>query len=158
MLDEIKSKLGDEIERLMYELQHTLPQTIQKAVELGDLSENAEYTSALERQQFVQARLSHLMQRMQELSKIDLKAIPADRVGFGSRVKVKDAATGDETVYTMVSGDYIDIDAGQISMTSPIGAALMGRTLGDKVEVRLPRGERTLEIVELTTLPQMVEK
>lgn len=157
MLDEIKEKIAGEIERLMYELQFTLPKTIQKAVELGDLSENAEYTSALERQQFVQARLNHLTQRMQELSKIDLKAIPADRVGFGSRVKVKDVQNGEEVTYTIVSGDYIDIDAGQISMTSPIGSALMGKHIQDEVQVQLPRGERHFKVVELTTLPEMVK-
>lgn len=156
MLDEIKQKIADEIDRLMHELQFVLPKTIQKAVELGDLSENAEYTSALERQQFVQARLNHLTQRMSELSKIDLKSIPDDRVGFGSRVRLRDLDTKDEVTYTIVSGDYMDIDAGQISMASPIGSALMGRRPGEEVSVRLPRGEKRYAVEELTTLPQMV--
>ena len=156
MLEEIKTKIAGEIERLMHELQFTLPKTIQKAVELGDLSENAEYTSALERQQFVQARLNHLTQRMSELSKIDLTAIPKDRVGFGSKVKVRETNTGDEVTYTIVAGDYMDIDAGQISMASPIGSALMGKKIGETVEVQLPRGERRYIVEELTTLPEMV--
>jgi transcription elongation factor GreA len=157
MLEEVKQKISAEIERLSHELTITLPKVIQKAVELGDLSENAEYSSALERQQFVQARLNHLTQRMSELSKIDLKAIPTDRVGFGSKVRLRDLATGDEVTYTIVAGDYIDLDAGHISMASPIGSALLGRRVNDQVDVRLPRGDRRYELVELTTLTEMVQ-
>src|SRR5690606_913785 len=110
MLEELKAKLEQEIERLTHELQVTLPRAIKTAVEHGDLRENSEYKSALERQQFVQARLNHLTRRAQELSKIDLTEIPNDRVGFGSRVTVKDKRTKEEEEYTLVFGDYIDID------------------------------------------------
>ena len=158
MLEQIKQKLEDEIERLMKELTVTLPKTIQKAVELGDLSENAEYKSALERQQFVQARLNHLTQRMTEISKIDTTKISADRVGFGSRVKLRDEQSKAEITYSLVFGDYIDLDSDQISLASPIGSALLGKQLDDRVVVRLPRGDRTYRIVELTTLPQMLEE
>lgn len=157
MLEEIKQKLEDEIGRLMKELTVTLPIAIRKAVELGDLSENAEYKSALERQQFVQARLNHLTQRMTELSKVDTSKISHDRVGFGSRVKLKDVANGSEVTYNLVFGDFIDLDSDQISMASPIGNALIGKQLGEEVDVRLPRGDRKYRLVELTTLPQMVE-
>ena len=156
MLDEIKQRLEDEIERLIRELTVTLPRAIQKAVELGDLSENAEYKSAKERQQFVQARLNHLTQRMSELSKIDTTKIATDRVGFGSRVKLSDVENGAEVTYSLVFGDFIDLDSDQISMASPIGNALLGKKLGEEVVVRLPRGDRTYKIVELTTLPEMV--
>jgi transcription elongation factor GreA len=156
-LEEIKQKLEDEIERLMKELTVTLPKAIQKAVELGDLSENAEYKSALERQQFVQARLNHLTQRMSELSRIDTTKISRDRVGFGSRVKLRDEQSDAEITYSLVFGDYIDLDSDQISMASPIGSALLGKQLNDEVIVRLPRGDRKYRIVELTTLPQMLE-
>lgn len=158
MLEEIKKKLEDEIERLMKELTVTLPKAIQKAVELGDLSENAEYKSALERQQFVQARLNHLTQRMSEISKIDTSKISPDHVGFGSRVKLRDAQSNAEITYSLVFGDYIDLDSDQISMASPIGSALLGKRLNDEVVVRLPRGDRKYRIVELTTLPQMLEE
>lgn len=158
MLEELKQKLGDEIERLTHELQVTLPRAIQKAVEHGDLRENSEYKSALERQQFVQARLNHLTRRMGELSKIDLTEIPNDRVGFGSRVTVVDARTKDEETYNLVFGDYIDIDSGQISMASPLGQTLLGHQVGDEVSLRLPRGERKLRIKELVTLPEMVDQ
>lgn len=157
MLEEIKQKLEDEIGRLMKELTVTLPKAIQKAVELGDLSENAEYKSALERQQFVQARLNHLTQRMTELSKIDVTKIASDRVGFGSRVKLKEIDSGNEVTYNLVFGDFIDLDSDQISMASPIGNALLGRQLGEEVVIRLPRGDRRYQIVELTTLPEMIE-
>ena len=157
MLEEIKQKLEDEIGRLMNELTVQLPIAIRKAVELGDLSENAEYKSALERQQFVQARLNHLTQRMTELSKVDLTKLSRDRVGFGSKVKLKDVATGGEVDYSLVFGDFIDLDTNQISMASPIGNALIGKQLNDEVEIRLPRGDRKYRIVELVTLPQMVE-
>jgi transcription elongation factor GreA len=157
MLEEIKQKISQELEKLMHELQVTLPITIRKAVELGDLRENAEYKSALERQQFVQARLNHLSQRLQELSKIDISSIPDDRVGFGSKVTVRDPKTGQTDVYTIAAGDYIDLDAGQISMASPIGRALMGRKLQEEVVVNLPAGERRYVVTELVTLPEMLK-
>src|SRR5687768_1361899 len=155
MLDALKEKLEDEIDRLRRELTVTLPRAIQKAVEMGDLSENAEYKSALERQQFVQARLNHLTQRMSEISRIDTSKISPDRVGFGSRVRLRDAESGAEVTYSLVFGDFIDLDSNQISMASPIGSALLGKRLHDEVVVRLPRGDRRYQVVELTTLPQM---
>jgi transcription elongation factor GreA len=156
MLEDLKQQLDTEIGRLTQELQVTLPAAIRKAVEHGDLRENSEYKSALERQQFVQARLNHLTRRRAELSNIDLTEIPSDRVGFGSRVTVKDLRTKQKETYTLVFGDYIDIDTGQISVASPLGQTLMGRKVGDEVQLTLPRGERKLKIEDLTTLPQMV--
>ena len=155
MLEELRTKLEQEIERLTHELQVVLPRAIKTAVEHGDLRENSEYKSALERQQFVQARLNHLTRRMQELSKIDLAEIPSDRVGFGSRVTVRDVRTKEDEVYTLVFGDYIDIETGQISMASPLGQTLLGKQVGEEVTLQLPRGSRTLKITELTTLPEM---
>ncbi|HEX8362296.1 MAG TPA: transcription elongation factor GreA, partial [Longimicrobium sp.] len=157
MLEELKNKLGEEIERLTHELQVTLPEAIKRAVEHGDLRENSEYKSALERQQFVQARLNHLTRRAGELSKIDMSQIPADRIGFGSRVTVVDMRTREEETYSLVFGDYIDIDSGQISVASPLGQALMGKKKGETVSLTLPRGERTLKIKAMTTLSQMAE-
>jgi transcription elongation factor GreA len=156
MLEELKNKLGQEIERLTHELQVTLPRAIQKAVEHGDLRENSEYKSALERQQFIQARLNHLTRRMGELSKIDLSEIPDDRIGFGSRVTVEDLRTREKETYNLVFGDYIDLDSGQVSVASPLGQSLLGKKVGDEVSLRLPRGERMLRVLELTTLPEMV--
>lgn len=158
MIREMREKLGKEIEQLSHELTVTLPQAIAQAVEMGDLRENSEYKAALERQQFVQARIGHLTQRLSELSKIDLAAIPEDRVGFGSKVRLRDVATGHEVEHTIVAGDYIDIDAGHISMASPIGRALLGKRVGEEVQVNLPAGVRTYLVLELVTLPQMVNE
>ncbi len=157
MLDEIKARISEELDRLGRELSVTIPKAIQKAVELGDLRENAEYHAALDRQKFVQARINHLTQRMQELSKIDVKSIPDDRVGFGSRLTVKNLDTGDEFTYTIVAGDFMDLDAGHVSMSSPLGRGLMGAKVGETVEIELPVGVRRFQVVELTTLSQMVE-
>ncbi len=154
MLNEIRQKIEDEIETLSRELAFELPERIRKAVELGDLRENSEYKSALERQQFVNARIGHLRQRVSELSQIDVEGMPADRVGFGSRVTVRDCVRQSEVTYTIAAGDYIDIDAGHVSMASAIGRGLMGARQGEEVEVRLPRGARRYEIVALETLPQ----
>ena len=155
MLDEIKEKLEAEIEKLTYELNVELPDRIQKAVELGDLRENAEYKSALERQQFVQARIGHLQSRMAELSKIDVEKMPYDRVGFGSKVKVLDPMD-EEKDFTIVAGDFMDLDSGHISMASPIGRGLTGAKEGEEVEVELPAGSATFKVLELTTLPQQL--
>ena len=157
MLNEIRQKIEDEIEALSRELRFELPDRIRKAVELGDLRENSEYKSALERQQFVNARIGHLTHRVSELSQIDVDGMPADRVGFGSRVTVRDCVRKSEVTYTIAVGDYIDIEAGHVSMASAIGRGLMGARLGEEVEVRLPSGARRYEIVALETLPQQMK-
>jgi transcription elongation factor GreA len=157
MLEELKNRLADEIERLTHELQVILPEAIKKAVEHGDLKENSEYKSALERQQFVQARLNQLTRRAGELSKIDVSEIPTDRIGFGSQVTVVDMRTREEETYSLVFGDYIDLDGGQISVASPLGQALMGKQKGDTVSLQLPRGERKLKVKSFVSLPMMVE-
>lgn len=156
MLDEIREKLEGEIEKLNYELNVILPEAISKAVELGDLKENSEYKSALERQQFVQARIGHLTKRMSELSKIDVTSMPLDRVGFGSKVKVRDLELDEESTLTVVAGDFMDLEAGHVSLASPIGEGLLGARTGDEVVVSLPRGERRFKVLELTTLPQQL--
>ena len=160
MIEELKRKLSAEAEALQHELNVTLPNEIRKAVEHGDLRENSEYKAALERQQFIQARLNHLTMRAGELSKIDLSQIPADRVGFGSRVTVTDMRTREQEVFTLAFGDFIDkdnLDSGQISMASLLGQQLLGKKKGDKVSIQLPRGERKLHIKDVQTLPQMLE-
>ena len=156
MLDAIREKLGEEIEGLTRELNVVLPDRIARAVELGDLRENAEYKSALERQQFVEARIGHLARRMSELSKIDLASMPVDRVGFGSRVTVLDVAMGRELELTVTAGDFIDLEAGHVSLESPIGRGLLGVRQGDDVVVQLPAGPRTYSVRAVKTLPQQL--
>jgi transcription elongation factor GreA len=157
MLDEIKAKIEEEIARLTEELNKELPELIKVALEHGDLRENSEYKAAKERQEFVQARLNHLTRRMGELSRIDVKEMPYDKVGFGSRVKVRELSVGEVFDFTIVAGDFIDLDAGHISMASPIGRGLLGAKVDEEVKVELPAGERTYKVLELTTLPQQVE-
>ena len=156
MLDEIIQKLEDEVGRLQHELNVELPERIKAAVELGDLRENADYKSALERQQFVQARLNHLTSRARELSNIDVSNIPEDRAGFGSWLKVKETSSGEVYEYTITAGDFMDLDAGHISLASPLARGLIGARKGDTVEIDLPAGHRSFEILDLRTLPQML--
>ena len=152
MIEELKRKLGDEVEKLQHELNVTLPNEIRKAVELGDLRENSEYKAALERQQFVQARLGQLRQRLSKLSQIDMAQIPTDKVGLGSRVLVEDEATKARETYNLVFGDSVDFEDGHVSMASPIGRALVGKGIGDVAMLKLPTSLRRLKIVELATI------
>ena len=156
MLDEIRERLEGEIEKLTHELNVELPDRISKAVELGDLRENAEYKSALERQGFVRARIGHLGQRASELSKIDVNAMPADRCGFGSKIRLMDYGLGEEVSFTIVAGDFMDLDSGQISLASPIGRGLLGSKEGEELTITLPVGERKFKVLELKTLPQQL--
>jgi transcription elongation factor GreA len=152
MLEALKRKLSEEVERLTHELNVVLPNEIRKAVELGDLRENSEYKSALERQQFVQARLGQLRQRLSKLSQIDMAQIPMDKVGLGSRVLVECQDTRAVETYHLVFGDSEDFEDGHVTMASPIGRALIGRAVGDQVILRLPARTRRLRIVELRTI------
>jgi transcription elongation factor GreA len=154
MIEELKQKLGAEVEKLQHELNVVLPSEIRKAVELGDLRENSEYKAALERQQFVQARLGQLRQRLSKLAQIDMSQIPADKVGLGSRVVVEDDETKAHETYSLVFGDSVEFEEGHVSMGSPIGRALVGKGVGDEVVLKLPAKTRRLKIVELVTIHQ----
>jgi transcription elongation factor GreA len=152
MIEELKQKLGEEVARLQHELNVILPGEIRKAVEHGDLRENSEYKAALERQQFVQARLGQLRQRLSKLSSIDIAQIPPDRVGLGSRVIVEDTRSSDREVYHLVFGDALEFEEGHVTMASPIGRALLGKGLGEEVVLKLPTTTRELKIVDLRTI------
>lgn len=152
MLGELIDQLNSEAEELLHELNVTLPAEIEKAVAQGDLRENSEYSAALERQQFVQARLNYISRRLSELSEIDLDTIPTDRVGFGSRVHVKDVEDGSEELFVLAYGDFLDFDSAEISMESPIGKALLGNSEGDEVAVTTPGGRMRFEILQIETL------
>ncbi len=154
MIREMREKLSREIEQLSHELNVTLPQAIAQAVELGDLRENSEYKAALERQQFVQARLGQLHQRLNQLGQLANTEAPLDRVGLGSRVTVLDLESGDTDTYMVVLAEMMDIDAGHISLMSPLGRALAEGRVGDEVALRLPHGSRRLRITELVTVHQ----
>ena len=151
-MQDIKKAIQDQITQLEYELTTELPAEIKKAVALGDLSENAEYHSAKQRQEFVNARLGQLKRRMAELSLVNMANIPHDKVGFGSTVIVLDTAKDQELTYQLVTSEESDVEKGLISTTSPIGRALIGKEVGDTVTIVIPTGKREMEILKLTTI------
>ena len=151
-MEELKKKLQEEITALEYELHVDLPREISKARAHGDLSENAEYHAAKERQGVVNARLGQLNGRLRELSMVDMSRIPKDRVGLGSRVVVLDVDKGEELTYKLVTSEDADVAQGRISTTSPIGKGLLGKKVGDTVKVQIPGGTRELEILKLKTI------
>ncbi|OGT96753.1 MAG: hypothetical protein A3I79_05915 [Gemmatimonadetes bacterium RIFCSPLOWO2_02_FULL_71_11] len=156
MLEEAKRTLGAEIERLNHELSVTLPEALKKALSQGDLRENGDYHAALERQGFVQARLSHLRSRLAKLNSIDLSKIPTDGVGLGSRVVVEDLATKRHESYELVVPDSMNFDnPAHISIASPLGRAMVEKKPGDTVVVQLPGGVRKLRIIEVVTFHQL---
>jgi len=157
MLEAVKKQLQAEVEALNHELSVTLPASLKKAIQNGDLRENGDYHAALERQHFVQARLSQLRSRLTKLSHIDLTKIPTGRVGLGSRVTVQDMATGQEEKWEIVIPDAMDIDRGHISVSSPLGRGLVDKEVGDVATVQLPAGTRKLKILGLRTLHDQVE-
>jgi transcription elongation factor GreA len=152
MTEHIKRKLQDEINALEHELVHELPKEIKKAAALGDLSENAEYHMAKQRQEFVKARVRQLGKRLADLSMVNMNNIPKDKVGLGSTVKVYDNTKDEEIEYNIVTSEESDVGAGKISTTSPIGRALLNKKVGDTAVVVTPNGKRELEILSLTTI------
>jgi transcription elongation factor GreA len=152
MPEQIMKRLQEEIKQLEYELTTELPAEIKKAVALGDLSENAEYHMAKQRQVFVNARLGQLKKRMGELALVNLTNIPHDKVGFGATVTVFDSSKDEEIVYKLVTSEESDVAKGLISTTSPIGRALINKEPGDSVKVATPGGSREFEIVKLITI------
>jgi|SRR5271154_1742547 transcription elongation factor GreA len=152
MTELIKKKLQDEMNLLEHELVHELPKEIKRAVALGDLSENAEYHMAKQRQEFVKARLRQLGQRMADLSLINMDNIPKDKVGLGSTVKVYDNTKNEEMEYKLVTTEESDVATGKISTSSPIGRALLNKKVGDSATVITPNGKRELDILTLSTI------
>jgi transcription elongation factor GreA len=157
MPEHIKQKLAEEIKLLEHELTQELPAEIKKAVAMGDLSENAEYHMAKQRQVFVNARLGQLKKRMAELSLVNLANIPRDKAAFGATVVVFDSSKDLEIVYKLVTSEESDVSKGLISTTSPIGRALVGKRVGDTVTVVTPNGSRELEVLKLTTIHDVAE-
>ncbi|MGA9979161.1 MAG: transcription elongation factor GreA [Candidatus Sulfotelmatobacter sp.] len=157
MTDQIKRKLTDEINALEHELIHELPKEIKKAAALGDLSENAEYHMAKQRQEFVKARVRELGKRLADLSMVNMNNIPHDKVGLGSTIKVYDSTKNEEIEYKLVTSEESDVAAGKISTTSPIGRCLLNKKVGDTVVVVSPNGKRELEILHLYTIHDLEE-
>ena len=149
---EAKKKLEQEIQRIEYELHNELPRELKKAIALGDLSENAEYHSAKQRQEILRARLEQLKKRLTDICMINLAKIPRDKVAFGSRVVLYDRHKESEVEYKLVTTEESDVARGLISTTSPIGRGLMGKQAGDTVRIQTPAGVKEFEILKLTTI------
>lgn len=151
-MEELKKKLQGEITALEYELRTELPREILRARAHGDLSENAEYHAAKERQRYVEARLGQLRARLREFAMVDLSKIPHGKVGLGSQVTVLDMQKDEEITYKLVTSEEADVTKGLISTSSPIGRGLLGKEVGETVRIQSPGGFREMEILKLTTI------
>jgi len=151
-LAKIKKRLQDEIDQLSHELNVLLPKEIAVARAHGDLSENAEYKFAKERQGYVNAKIGHLKKRMGDLGMLNLANIPKDRSGYGSRIVVRDVHREMEIEYKLVSSEEADAEKGLISTNAPIGRALLNRQVGDEIEVATPAAKKVFEVVRLATI------
>jgi transcription elongation factor GreA len=151
----VLARLKKELADLKHELTFKLPKELETARAHGDLKENAEYEAAKHRQDFVRSRIGQLEGRVRELSMYNISSIPQDVVAYGSRVIVEDADSGEATTYNIVFPEEVDAAKGQISLSSPLGRALLNKSVGDEVEVQTPSGKRTYQIVELATFHEL---
>lgn len=151
-MEDLKKKLQEEITALEYELRNELPKEILRARAHGDLSENAEYHAAKERQAYVNARLGQLQARLREFSMIDFSKIPKDRVGLGSEVVVLDLDKDEQHTYYLVTSEEADVTKGKISTSSPIGRGLLNKRVGDSVKIQIPDGVREMEVLGVKTI------
>lgn len=156
MKDRILKKFHDEIAALERELKFELPKEIQRARELGDLRENAEYKSAKERQEIVNARIAMLKKRVGEISMLNMDRIPHDRAGFGSTVHLR-SESGDTIIYQLVMPEEADAEKGLISTSSPIGRAILNKEEGDEIKVVTPNGARKFELIKVQTIHDPAE-
>jgi transcription elongation factor GreA len=148
----IVQRLKKELADLQHELSHKLPKELEEARAHGDLSENAEYEAAKARQEIVQVRISQIGGRIRELSLYTMSSIPAGVAAYGSKVTVEDLDEGEEIVYSLVFPEEADVTEGRISLGSPLGRALLNRTVGAEIEVETPKGKRRYAIVDLVTI------
>jgi transcription elongation factor GreA len=147
-----RKRLEEEIQSLEKELREELPRALKTAAALGDLSENADYSAARERQDFVRVRLSQLKQRAADLAMVNFDKIPRDRISLGSNVDLLDVDKNEKVTYRLVTSEDADVTRGLISTTSPIGRSLLNKREGDTVEVKIPSGTRVFEVLHFTTM------
>ena len=151
MKEKLIKRFEDEVNALERELHMELPKEIQRARELGDLRENAEYQAAKERQTYVNARIAMLKRRMSEIALMNMDRIPRGKAGFGSTVELR-GASGDTIVYQLVMPEEADVEKGLISTSSPIGRAILNKEEGDEINVTTPSGKKTFDLIKLTTI------
>jgi transcription elongation factor GreA len=154
----ILDKLEDELAQSQRELQVDIPKAILIAREHGDLSENAEYKAAKERQMFLESRVSLLQKRISDIMSINLNQIPKDRSGLGSTLKLKNINNGEEILYYLVFPEEVDPDLGKLSAASPVGRAMVGKQKGDEIIVALPDGKMEFQVLEVTTIHENSEE
>jgi transcription elongation factor GreA len=147
-----RKRLEEEIHSLEKELREELPRALKTAAALGDLSENADYSAARERQDFVRVRLGQLKQRAADLAMINFDRIPRDRISLGSSVELLDVNKNEKITYKLVTSEDADVTKGLISTTSPIGRSLLNKRVGDTVEVKIPSGTREFEVLGFTSM------
>lgn len=152
MLERARQKLEKELQALEKEYRHELPKEIHRALQMGDLRENAEYQSALERQHFVKSRITQVQEQLKNLSMIDLDSLPKDRAGLGSTVVVVDVESRKTLTYELTIPEESDFGKGLVSITSPIGKALVGCKMGDDLTIKIPAGQRVYEVKKVVTL------
>lgn len=148
----ILDKLDKDLQQSQRELQVDIPKAILTAREHGDLSENAEFKAAKERQMFLESRVSLLQKRISDIMAININQIPKDRSGLGSTLKLRDLNSGKETRYKLVFPEEVDPDLGKLSAASPVGRAMMGKQEGDEISVSLPDGKMEFEVLKVITI------
>jgi transcription elongation factor GreA len=147
-----RKALEEDLKKLEHELRVELPKEIDRARQLGDLSENAEYHMALQRQQYVKARVMQLRDRIGALARVNLGSIPKDKAAYGSYLRLFDVDKEEELEVHLVTHEEADIQKGHYSVQSPVGKAMLGKRVGDEVTVDTPGGKRNFEVLELKTI------
>jgi len=142
-------KLGEELKRLKTVDRRTISKEIEVARAHGDISENAEFHAAKEKQSHVEGRIRTIEDRLARAQVIDPGSTPPDNIRFGVTVDLEDAGTGETVSYTIIGEDEADLARGEISVTSPVARALLGKAIGDSVMVRVPKGTREFEVLEI---------
>jgi transcription elongation factor GreA len=150
----VVQKLKKELEELKYELKTKLPKELEAARAHGDLRENAEYAACKERQGILNARIAQTQQRIRDLSLHSMGSIPQDAVGYRSRVTLENLDDGESQMFEIVLPEEADASAGLLSISSPVGRALLNKEVGDEVEVQTPKGKKAFQILELSTIHQ----
>ncbi|MFP8878587.1 MAG: transcription elongation factor GreA [Myxococcota bacterium] len=142
-------KLNDELDQLKFKERRKISKEIEIARAHGDISENAEFHAAKEKQSHIESRIRLVEDRLARAQVIEVGSEPPDSVRFGVTVLLSDEDTGEEVRYTITGEDETDVSAGLISVTSPVAQALLGKAVGDTVTVRVPKGNREFEVLEL---------
>ena len=148
----ILNKLESELQESERELKVDIPKALKTAADHGDLSENAEYKAAKERQMYLETRISLLQKRISDITSLNINQIPKDRAGLGSTLLLEEIDSGDQKTYKLVFPEEVDPDVGKISPGSPLGRALLGKQEGDEVKLSIADGSKLFEVIQLTTI------